>query len=93
VLEKQINVGGVDAEPGVNPARREDLMSTELAVRAEEPDRDGSLRLELTFQDFRHTEWALWQLTTDAEALAPQSLGTALRNRAAAIATRYGAPF
>ena len=28
--------------------------------------------------------------STDAEALAPQSLRASLRNRAAAIATRYG---
>jgi len=74
----------------VNPARREDLLSTAMAVRAEEPDADGWLRLEVTFQDSRHAEWALWQLSTDAEALTPQSLRTALRNRAAAIATRYG---
>jgi predicted DNA-binding transcriptional regulator YafY len=74
----------------VNPARREDLVSTALAVRAEGPDADGWLRLEVTFQDSRHAEWALWQLTTDAEALAPQSLRTTLRNRAVALATRYG---
>ncbi len=74
----------------VNPARREDLLSTALAVRAEEPDADGWLRLEVTFQDSRHAEWALWQLSTDAEALAPRSLRTSLRNRAAAIATCYG---
>ena len=74
----------------VNPARREDLLNTALAVRAEEPDADSWLRLEVTFQDSRHAEWALWQLSTDAEALAPQSLRTSLRNRAAAIATRYG---
>ncbi|MET9377535.1 WYL domain-containing protein [Streptomyces sp. NPDC002992] len=75
----------------VNPARREELLDTALAVRAEEPDADGGrLRLELTFQDFRHAEWALWQLGMDAEALAPQSLRASLRERAAAIATRYG---
>ncbi|MFE7712986.1 helix-turn-helix transcriptional regulator [Streptomyces sp. NPDC057486] len=74
----------------VNPARREDLLGTALAVRAEEPDADGWLRVEVTFQDSRHAEWALWQLSTDAEALAPQSLRTSLRNHAAAIATRYG---
>ncbi|MGW6422719.1 helix-turn-helix transcriptional regulator [Nocardia sp. NPDC055053] len=73
----------------MNPARREDLVSTALAVRTEEPDTDGWLRLEVSFQDARHAEWALWQLGTDAEALAPQSLRTALRDRAAAIATRY----
>ncbi|WP_406397308.1 WYL domain-containing protein [Streptomyces sp. NBC_00879] len=74
----------------VNPARREDLLDTALAVRAEEPDADGWLRLKVTFQDSRHAEWALWQLSTDAEALAPQSLRISLRNRAATIATRYG---
>lgn len=76
----------------VSPARREDLLTTALAVRAEEPDADGWLRLEVTFQDSRHAEWALWQLGTDAEALAPQSLRASLRDRAAAIATRYGGP-
>lgn len=74
----------------VNPARREDLLHTALTVRAEEPDADGRLRLELTFQDARHAEWALWQLGTDAEALAPQSLRASLRDRAAAMAARYG---
>jgi predicted DNA-binding transcriptional regulator YafY len=74
----------------VNAARREDLLRTALAVRAEEPDADGWLRLEVTFSDPRHAEWALWQLATSAEALAPQWLRTALRNRAAAIATCYG---
>ncbi|MBB2741552.1 UNVERIFIED_ORG: putative DNA-binding transcriptional regulator YafY [Microbispora rosea subsp. rosea] len=75
----------------VDPARREDLVSTALAVRAEESDPDGWLRLEVTFQDQRHAEWALWQLTANAEALAPQWLRNSLRNRAAAIATRYAA--
>lgn len=74
----------------VNPARREDLLDTALAVRAEEPDAHGWLRLEVTFQDPRHAEWALWQLATDGEALAPQWLRDSLHNRAAAIATRYG---
>jgi predicted DNA-binding transcriptional regulator YafY len=74
----------------VNPARREDLVGTALAVSAEEADADGWLRLEATFQDSRHAEWALWQLATNAEALAPQWLRTSLRNRAAAIATCYG---
>jgi len=74
----------------VDPARREDLVDTALTVRAEEADSDGWLRLEVTFQDSRHAEWALWQLATNAEALAPQWLRNSLRNRAAAIATRYG---
>jgi predicted DNA-binding transcriptional regulator YafY len=74
----------------VNPARREDLLRTALAVRGEGHDADGWLRMEVTFSDPRHAEWALWQLATNAEALAPQWLRTALHNRAAAIATSYG---
>ncbi|WP_328875305.1 WYL domain-containing protein [Streptomyces sp. NBC_00287] len=74
----------------VNPARREELVDSALAVRAEEPDANGWPRLEVTFQDARHAEWAVWQLTTDVEALAPQWLRTALRDRAAAIVSRYG---
>ncbi|MFK4069463.1 helix-turn-helix transcriptional regulator [Streptomyces sp. NPDC029674] len=73
----------------VNPARREDLVDTALAVRTKEPGPDGWPRLKVTYQDSRHAEWALWQLGTDAEALAPQSLRTSLRDRAAAIATHY----
>jgi predicted DNA-binding transcriptional regulator YafY len=76
----------------VNPARREDLVGTALAVLAEEADSGGWLRLELTFQDPRHAEWVLWQLSPNAEALAPQWLRDSLRNRAAAIAIRYGVP-
>ncbi|MFI7610038.1 helix-turn-helix transcriptional regulator [Nonomuraea terrae] len=75
----------------VHPARREDLVGTALAVRAEEAGSNGWLRLEVTFQDPRHAEWALWQLATNAEALAPQWLRDSLRDRATAIAARYGA--
>lgn len=73
----------------MDPAGREVLVGTALAVLAEEPEPDGWLRLEVTFQDLRHAVWALWQLGMSAEALAPQSLRTALRDRAAALATRY----
>lgn len=73
----------------MDPARREELVGTALAVLAEGADDDGRLRLEVTFQDARHAEWALWQLGTDAEALAPESLRTALRDRAAAVVARY----
>ncbi|MGW0598842.1 helix-turn-helix transcriptional regulator [Streptomyces sp. NPDC002776] len=74
----------------VRPERREDLLSHAVAVRATEPDTDGWLRLEVTFQDLRHAEWALWQLGTDAEALTPQSLRTSLHHRATALAACYG---
>ncbi|SMC78741.1 helix-turn-helix transcriptional regulator [Lentzea albidocapillata] len=72
----------------MHPARREELVGTALAVLAEELD-DGWLRMEVTFQDSRHAEWALWQLSTSAEALEPQWLRAALRDRAAAVAARY----
>jgi predicted DNA-binding transcriptional regulator YafY len=75
----------------VNPTRREDLVGTTLSVLAEEADADGWLRLEVTFQNSRHAEWALWQLATNAEALSPQWLRASLSNRAAAIATWYAA--
>ncbi len=76
----------------VDPARREELVGTALAVHAEDADADGRLRLEVAFQDARHAEWALWQLGADAEALAPPWLRTALRDRAAAVAARYAEP-
>ncbi|MEH0554494.1 helix-turn-helix transcriptional regulator [Streptomyces sp. B21-101] len=73
----------------VSPTRREELVGTALAIVAEVTDADGWLRLEATFQDSRHAEWALWQLATDAEALAPHWLRDSLRERAVAIAGRY----
>ncbi|MFE1266747.1 helix-turn-helix transcriptional regulator [Streptomyces sp. NPDC058758] len=80
----------------VRPERREDLLATAVAVRAAEAEAEaeaeGWLRLEATFQDLRHAEWALWQLGTDAEALAPEPLRASLRDRAAAVAARYGRP-
>ncbi|NED02238.1 WYL domain-containing protein [Streptomyces sp. SID6648] len=74
----------------VSPMRREELLGTVRAVRAEGLEADGWSRLEVSFQDARHAEWAVWQLGTDAEVLSPQSLRTALRDRAATIVTRYG---
>jgi predicted DNA-binding transcriptional regulator YafY len=76
----------------VEPARREGLVGTAVAVRAEAADADGWLRLEVSFQDRRHAEWALWRLGTDAEALEPQWLRTSLHDRATTIARRYSAP-
>ncbi len=73
----------------VLPERREDLLTHAVAVRTEEPDSDGWLRLEVTYQDTWHAEWSLWQLGLAAEALAPHSLRAALRARAAALAARY----
>ncbi|MEU4516863.1 WYL domain-containing protein [Nonomuraea wenchangensis] len=73
----------------LDPARREDLVRTALAVIAEEVDADGRLRMEVSFQDHRHARWALWELATYAEALAPQWLRDYLHDRAVALAGRY----
>lgn len=74
----------------VNSARRADLVRFALDVLTEEPDSAGWLRLEVTFENMRHAEWALWQLADDAEALSPQPLRSSMCERAAAVATRYG---
>lgn len=73
----------------VNPARRDDLKAAAVAVRAEDSDTDGWLRVEVTYQDLRHAHWVMWQLGLDAEVLSPTSLRTSLRDDAAALATRY----
>lgn len=88
---EQFRAGGdlVTVQVRVNPTRREELVGTALAVHSEEADHDGVLRLEVTFQDSRHAEWAMWQLATDAEVLTPPWLRTSLRKRAAALATCY----
>lgn len=76
----------------VAPAGRKELVDTARAVVSEETEADGRSRPEVTFQDARHAEWALWHLAADAEALAPQWLRDSLHDRAAALATPYGAP-
>lgn len=76
----------------LNPKRREELVGTALAVLTEIADADGWLRLEVTFQDARHAEWAVWQLGIDAEALGPRSLRSALHDRAAALIALYECP-
>jgi predicted DNA-binding transcriptional regulator YafY len=76
----------------VDPARREELVGTALAVGSERAEADGRLRLEAAFQDRRHAVWALWQLGANAEALAPRWLRADLHDRAAALAARYAEP-
>lgn len=88
---RQFRTGGdqVTVLVRVEPARREELVGTALAIHAEAADPDGWLRLELSFQDARHAEWALWQLGLGAEVLAPEWLRSALGDRARALAMRY----
>ncbi|KNX38408.1 helix-turn-helix transcriptional regulator [Luteipulveratus halotolerans] len=68
--------------------RRDQLISTAVAVRAEQPGHGWS-QLEVTYQDAWHAEWALWQLGPQAQVLTPASLRTALRDRARAMADGY----
>ncbi|MFE4260375.1 helix-turn-helix transcriptional regulator [Streptomyces sp. NPDC056883] len=88
----QLRAGGdqVTVLVRVDPARRDQVVDTALAVRDEEAHADGWLRMSVVFQDARHAEWALWQHSTCAEVLAPQGLRTSLHHRAATLAIRYG---
>ncbi|NYD98827.1 putative DNA-binding transcriptional regulator YafY [Kineosphaera limosa] len=74
----------------VAPARREDLLNNARSVRLEAAEPDGRVRLEVAFEDLRHAVWAVWQLGTAAEVLAPEELRAALRDRAQTLAARYG---
>lgn len=73
----------------VAPSRREELLNTARAVRSEEPEADGWVRLAVTFEDLRHAVWAIWQLGADADVIAPDPLRGALHDRAATLAARY----
>ncbi|KXP02958.1 WYL domain-containing protein [Tsukamurella tyrosinosolvens] len=73
----------------VEAARRDELLNHARAVRAEVVEPDGRVRLDVSFEDLRHAVWALWQLDTAAEALAPEELRAALRARAEVLADRY----
>jgi predicted DNA-binding transcriptional regulator YafY len=81
--------GQVTVVVRLDPARRAELVATALAVHAEQAEEGGRLQLEVSFQDRRHAEWAMWQLGRNAEALTPQWLRTALGHRAAAMAACY----
>ncbi|WP_369053222.1 helix-turn-helix transcriptional regulator [Kineococcus terrestris] len=84
-----LSEGHVAAVVRVRRARREELLDTARAVRAEEPEADGWVRMDLSFEDLRHALWAVWRLGTDAEAVAPDALRAAVRDRAASLLDRY----
>lgn len=73
----------------VQVARRAELLNMARGVRAEEAASDGWVRLEVTFEDLRHAVWAIWQLDTGADVLAPDALRAALHDRATTLAKRY----
>lgn len=73
----------------IRSSRREELLANARAVRAEEQEADGWVRLDVAFEDLRHAVWALWQLGMAAEVIAPDELRAALRQRAAEVVARY----
>lgn len=81
----------VAVELRLDPARREEVLDTALAILDERPDGDGWVRMSATFQDLRHAVWALWSLGVDAEALGPEELRLALCARATEVERRYRA--
>ena len=81
--------GHVAVAVRVRGHRRDDLLASAVAVRAETPSADGWLHLQVTYQDDRHAVWAAWQLGDDAEVLSPSSVRAALHDRATALARRY----
>lgn len=73
----------------VRTARRAELLDTARGVRSDETLGDGWSRVDVMFEDLRHAVWAVWQLDTDAEVLAPDGVRAALRERAETLAARY----
>lgn len=83
------DVDQVTAVVSMTLARREAVARAALAVRSGKPDTDGRVRVQVTFQDMQHAEWALWQVAEDVEVLKPASLRAHLHERANAIAARH----
>lgn len=73
----------------IDPMRFAELAGTALSVAVEATDPDGWHRVQVTFQDGRHAEWALWQLAAGAETLDPPWLRARMRERADEMATRH----
>lgn len=84
--------GHIPVRVRIDPTRRDELLATARAVRAEEHEADGWVRLDVMFEDLRHALWAIWQLDTGAEVVEPAELRDALRRRAALIAVRHTGP-
>lgn len=79
----------IAAHVRVRAARRDDLLNNARAVRSETRGAEDWLQLDVSFEDLRHAIWALWQLGADAEALSPETLRDAMRDRALSVLQRY----
>lgn len=87
-----LSEGHVEVVVRVSPGRRDQLLDLAEAVRVEETTADGWYRVEASFQDLWHAEWALWQLGVHAEAVAPPALRESLRARAQHLLSLYDGP-
>ena len=73
----------------VKTSRREELLKAVRALRAEEPEHDDWVRLDVAFEDLRHAVRAIWQLDIDAQAISPDILRDAISERAQRVAALY----
>lgn len=73
----------------IRRSRRGELLDLVRSVHEEWDEAVEWVRLDVAFDDLRHATWALWQLGPDAEAIAPEEVRTALRDRATALAAQY----
>lgn len=87
-LDRELHRVTVNVE--VVASRHHQLVGTALAVRAATPEHDGWARLDVTWPDVEHAEFALWQLGADARAVEPTWLRERMRTRGAQIAEHYG---
>ncbi len=73
----------------VRRTRLAELLDSARSVRAEDPEPDDWVRLEVSFEDLRHAIWAVWPLGPDAEVVAPHALREAIVRRATSVLDRY----
>lgn len=73
----------------VRASRRDELLYTARALRAEQSEPDGWVRLDVVFDDLRHAVWAVWQLGVDAEVVEPDTLRQVVSERAQRVAALY----
>ena len=73
----------------LHPDRLKEMVRTALHAEVGEPDGEGWLAVDASFQDARHAEWAVWQCAGQGEALEPEWLRTSMRERAVRVAAAY----
>lgn len=87
--ERFLAEGHIPVTVRVRRTRLDELLCNARSIRTESAEADDWVRIDLTFEDTRHAVWAVWQLGTDAEVIAPDDVRTAIYGRAAELAARY----